>query len=345
MFSSRSLLAVIAIALPAAVSVMGQGSNASPPATVKAVQITTSVKEAEVGQQVKVTAETLAIARSKSYPRGNVRFVQGDAYHLPDWKERFSAAYAGFWWSHVPLSRMDSFIEKAARSVAPGALIAFLDKSMELGRCDRVPKIAAQVILEFLQGTINRQHITKGPRMTQEEFDALQTPYYVAARIVSKIQRTRKDEAAKGKLYQTTYLSLNHFLELLRSLLDPGCYWLRLKSAPPGVIESMEPAPAYVLGPHWEFLAWNAAEARLYPRIVELEGIITDVDEYDQPYIHAIPGDYGVVLGGDGGPEWPNVKWGRGGDGGVCNVSPDAFEVVTDGPWQAVGFKYPDEEV
>ena len=39
------------------------------------------------------------------------------------------------------------------------------------------------------------------------------------------------------------------------------------------LIESMEPAPAYVLGPRWEFLAWNAAEARLYPRIVELEGI------------------------------------------------------------------------
>jgi hypothetical protein len=35
----------------------------------------------------------------------------------------------------------------------------------------------------------------------------------------------------------------------------------------------MDPAPAYVLGPHWEFLAWNAAEARLYPRIDELDGI------------------------------------------------------------------------
>ena len=39
------------------------------------------------------------------------------------------------------------------------------------------------------------------------------------------------------------------------------------------LIESMEPAPAYVLGPRWEFLAWNSAEARLYPRIVELAGI------------------------------------------------------------------------
>jgi transcriptional regulator with XRE-family HTH domain len=39
------------------------------------------------------------------------------------------------------------------------------------------------------------------------------------------------------------------------------------------LIEAFEPAPAYVLGPHWEFAAWNAAEARLYPPIEQLDGI------------------------------------------------------------------------
>ena len=34
---------------------------------------------------------------------------------------------------------------------------------------------------------------------------------------------------------------------------------------------ALMPAPAYVLGPHWEFVGWNAAQARLYPRIAELE--------------------------------------------------------------------------
>jgi len=118
-------------------------------------------------------------------------------------------------------------------------LLAFLAKSIVTGKCDVIPKTAVVVMLDFIQATINRQHITKGPRMSQQEFDALQNPYYVAARIISKIQRTRKDEAAKGKLYETTYLSLTTFVELLRSLLDPGCYWLRLKSAPKGVIEGM----------------------------------------------------------------------------------------------------------
>jgi len=38
------------------------------------------------------------------------------------------------------------------------------------------------------------------------------------------------------------------------------------------LITSMEPAPAYVLGPRWEFLAWNAAQSRLYPAIDHLQG-------------------------------------------------------------------------
>lgn len=39
------------------------------------------------------------------------------------------------------------------------------------------------------------------------------------------------------------------------------------------LIDALDPAPAYVLGPRWEFLAWNAAEARLYPPIEHLEGV------------------------------------------------------------------------
>ncbi len=71
--------------------------------------------------------ETLAIARTKGYPRANVDFVRGDAYALPDWKEKFSACYAGFWWSHVPLSRLDGFLRGLHERLEPGALVAFMD--------------------------------------------------------------------------------------------------------------------------------------------------------------------------------------------------------------------------
>ncbi len=117
-------------------------------------------------------------------------------------------------------------------------LSAFLTDAIEQGKCGPLPKTAVVMLLEFLQATINRQHITKGPRMSQDEFDVIQTPYYLAARVIAKIQRDRQ-ESVKGKVYQATYISLNQFIEVLRSLLDPGCYWLRAK-IPEGVREVME---------------------------------------------------------------------------------------------------------
>jgi hypothetical protein len=119
------------------------------------------------------------------------------------------------------------------------ALSAFLSDAVETGRCGPLPKTAVVVLLDYLQATINRQHITKGPRMSQEEFDTIQAPYYIAARIVAKVQRARQ-ESTKGKVYQATYVSLTQFIELLRNLLDPGCYWLRLGAIPEGIRGGME---------------------------------------------------------------------------------------------------------
>lgn len=39
------------------------------------------------------------------------------------------------------------------------------------------------------------------------------------------------------------------------------------------LIDALHPAPAYVLGPRWEFLGWNDAQAQLYPQIERLDGI------------------------------------------------------------------------
>jgi transcriptional regulator with XRE-family HTH domain len=39
------------------------------------------------------------------------------------------------------------------------------------------------------------------------------------------------------------------------------------------LIEAMSPSPAYVLGPRWEFLAWNRAQALLFPTIERLATI------------------------------------------------------------------------
>lgn len=36
------------------------------------------------------------------------------------------------------------------------------------------------------------------------------------------------------------------------------------------LVDSLAPAPAYVLGPAWEFLAWNGPQERLFPQLVTL---------------------------------------------------------------------------
>lgn len=76
---------------------------------------------------VDAVEDVLAIARGKAYPKSNVAFEQADAYRLPDWPEQFSGCYAGFWWSHIPLQKIDSFLAGLHERLAPGARVAFMD--------------------------------------------------------------------------------------------------------------------------------------------------------------------------------------------------------------------------
>jgi ubiquinone/menaquinone biosynthesis C-methylase UbiE len=82
-------------------------------------------------QAAQVTAldlneEVLEIARLKKNV-GKVKFLRGSAYEIPDFGRAHDALFAGFWWSHVPLGRLDAFLQTVTRCVAPGALMVFLD--------------------------------------------------------------------------------------------------------------------------------------------------------------------------------------------------------------------------
>lgn len=83
--------------------------------------------QAESVLAIDYAEETLSIARSKNYPKPNVRFERGDAYALPAWPQKFSACFAGFWWSHVPLGRLDAFLDGLQSRLEPRARVAFLD--------------------------------------------------------------------------------------------------------------------------------------------------------------------------------------------------------------------------
>lgn len=76
---------------------------------------------------------TLAIARAKPMPP-SVRYAVVDAYTLdaPDTPARaagaaFDAAFAGCWWSHVPLQRLSAWLDTLHARLVPGARVVMLD--------------------------------------------------------------------------------------------------------------------------------------------------------------------------------------------------------------------------
>jgi demethylmenaquinone methyltransferase/2-methoxy-6-polyprenyl-1,4-benzoquinol methylase len=71
--------------------------------------------------------ETMAVAKAKTMPPG-VRFATVDAYTLQGLgDERFDGAFAGFWWSHVPLARLRPWLSMLHARLEPGAVVVMLD--------------------------------------------------------------------------------------------------------------------------------------------------------------------------------------------------------------------------
>lgn len=69
--------------------------------------------------------QTLDIARARLPP--SVQLLQGDAYRLPRLDATFDAAFAGFWWSHIPQRRIAGFLHGLHAALQPGARVVFMD--------------------------------------------------------------------------------------------------------------------------------------------------------------------------------------------------------------------------
>ena len=80
-----------------------------------------------------INEATLAIARTKPVDPARVRFGCADAYALPVASPRHDAAFAGFWWSHVPKERLANFLEGLHAVLAPGARVVCIDNRQVAG--------------------------------------------------------------------------------------------------------------------------------------------------------------------------------------------------------------------
>lgn len=86
-----------------------------------------------------------------------------------------------------------------------------------------------------------------------------------------RINASRDVLQAIGRALRLDEAGIEHLL----ALTEPGTATIEAPAEAPSalvrLLDALLPAPAYVLGPHWEFLAWNAAQHRLYPRLDDLQ--------------------------------------------------------------------------
>jgi SAM-dependent methyltransferase len=76
-----------------------------------------------------INPETLSIAASKALPPC-VDQALVDAYSLDGLEGRaFDGAFAGCWWSHIPLQDLHGWLNRLHARLEPGARVVFLDNS------------------------------------------------------------------------------------------------------------------------------------------------------------------------------------------------------------------------
>ena len=74
-----------------------------------------------------IGVEVLAVAQTKPSLMNRVTFRIADAYEAAVIPGDFDAAIAGFWWSHVPVTRLKTFLTGLHRRVGSGARIVLFD--------------------------------------------------------------------------------------------------------------------------------------------------------------------------------------------------------------------------
>ena len=74
-----------------------------------------------------INPETLAVARTKPLP-ACVQLALADAYTLAELgAQTFDGAFAGCWWSHVPLQRLPAWLGTLHARLQTGAVVVLLD--------------------------------------------------------------------------------------------------------------------------------------------------------------------------------------------------------------------------
>ncbi len=73
--------------------------------------------------------EMLEVARAKDYPIDKVQILRADAFDLASVPGNFTGVFAGFLWSHIPLSQIERFLRNLHKRVGQRKLVVFVDNN------------------------------------------------------------------------------------------------------------------------------------------------------------------------------------------------------------------------
>ncbi len=88
---------------------------------------------------------TFKVARSRlGASADQVRWVIADAYDIPQPASPYEAAFAGFWFSHVPITRQREFLLGLNRVLKSGAKVVLLDNLYVEGSSTPIAEVDAE---------------------------------------------------------------------------------------------------------------------------------------------------------------------------------------------------------
>jgi demethylmenaquinone methyltransferase/2-methoxy-6-polyprenyl-1,4-benzoquinol methylase len=73
--------------------------------------------------------EVIDLARRKDFGACSVKFAEADAYLLDGIPSGHTSGFHGFWWSHVPIAKIDPFLAVFHARLSPGAKVVMIDNA------------------------------------------------------------------------------------------------------------------------------------------------------------------------------------------------------------------------